>query len=42
MERDIPLEEAVGRQQMKVLYMALEDAEVFIKMLEEYFAQYEQ
>ena len=42
MERDIPLDEDAGRKQMEILYAALEDAEVFIQMLEEYFAQQEQ
>ena len=37
MERDIPLSEEDGNKQMAVLNAAIEDAEVFISMLEEYF-----
>ena len=41
MERDIPLNEDEARKQMEILYYALEDAEVFIQMLEVYFEQHE-
>lgn len=37
MERDIPLAEADGNKQMEILWQAIEDAEVFITMLEDYF-----
>ena len=37
MERDIPLSEEKGNEQMAVLKAAIEDAEVFITTLEEYF-----
>ena len=37
MERDIPLSEEEGNEQMAVLKAAIEDAEVFITTLEEYF-----
>ena len=41
MERDIPLNEDEARKQMEILYYALEDAEVFLQMLEVYFEQHE-
>ena len=38
MEKDIMFSEEEGEIQMQILYAALEDTEVFIQMLEEYFA----
>ena len=39
MEKDIMFSEEEGEIQMQILYAVLEDTEVFIQMLEEYFAK---